>query len=231
MNILAKAGQTMRRFVAYDSPVAQTILTIWGVFVLAVCSWVFLIPLLTFELLVGWQPTHLAIWLGMASLLTLGPLCRGLIVASTSILNERGYPGHLARTFFSSIRRAPRALWLLWILVFPIGLFVAYDVALSGGSPSRMIPAIVLGVLLALVLVAVGALAETDDDRSLIELVTIAFAAMIRRVWLPLTWAFGLALMALASRIPAIGPTIVLFAPALWGLLVALVNGMWRFGR
>lgn len=233
MNIFAKAGQAVRRFVAYDSPVSQTVLTVWGVFVTAVCAWLLLLPQLAFELLVGWQSTHLAIWLGVASLVTVGPMLRGLMTASTDILAEKGYPSHLARGFFSSIRNAPRALWMLWALAFPVGLFVAYDVALAGGSVSRMVPAIVLGVLLALLLTAAGVLAQDGrhGDQGLIGLVTASLMAMVRRIWLPLTWLFLLAVCLLLTRIPLIGPTVALFVPALWGLGVALVNGMWRFGQ
>lgn len=229
MNILARAGQTVRRFVAYDSPVSQTILTVWGVFVASACAWLLLLPQLAFELLVGWQPTHLAIWLGVASLVTVGPMLRGLLAASTAILAEKGYPSHLARAFFSAISHAPRSLWALWALVLPIGLFVAYDVVLAAGSPARMAPAIVLGVLLMLLLVAAGVLAE--PGQGLVEVVTEAAVALARRIWLPLTWLFLLAVCLLLTRIPVLGPTVALFVPALWGLGVALVNGTWGFGR
>ncbi|KAB8291049.1 hypothetical protein [Bifidobacterium avesanii] len=229
MNIFAKAGQAIRRFVAYDSPVSQTVLTVWGVFVTAVCAWLFLLPQLAFELLVGWQSTHLALWLGTLSLITVGPMLRGLLTASTAILAEKGYPSHLARGFFDAIRKAPRALWALWAISFPVGLFVAYDVALAAGSAARMVPAIVLGVLMALLLAAAGVLAQ--PSWSVVELVTASLTAMARRVWLPLTWLFLLAICLLLTRIPLLGPTVALFVPALWGLGVALVNGMWRFGR
>lgn len=230
--VFPKTGGKLLGVFSYDSAVSQTLLNVWAVFVIAVLGWLFLLPQVAFILLVGWQPTHVAVWLGILSLIPIGPGLRGLFAASRAVLAERSYPGHLARTFFFSIRQASRGQILVWVAASVAELFVAYDIALFGTTPSVFVPAVGLAILVAVLLMASAATEPATPHGTVLSLREYMAAMLIvvaRKVYVPLTWLFLLIVVAMLSRIPLVGSMLLLFAPGLWGLLAALVATMFRF--
>ncbi|NMM94432.1 hypothetical protein G1C95_1619 [Bifidobacterium sp. DSM 109957] len=231
--VFAKTGGKLLGVLSYDSAVSQTLLNVWAVFVIAVLGWLFLLPQVAFILLVGWQPTHVAVWLGVLSLIPIGPGLTAIFAASRAVLAERGYPGHLTRTFFASIRQASRGQILVWAIASVAELFVAYDIALFGTAPSVFVPAVALAMLMAVLLMASAATEPTTPHGTVLSLREYMAAMLVvvaRKVYVPLTWLFLLIVVAMLSRIPLVGSMLLLFAPGLWGLLAALVTTMFRFG-
>ncbi|MCH9275979.1 hypothetical protein JS533_006795 [Bifidobacterium amazonense] len=219
----------------FDSPVSQMILRVWQVFVNGALLWIAAIPYFAFDLLVGWQPSHGAIWLGCAALAPLFPAVTGLIAVSRDMITERGYVGATGRRFVAAVVHAAPAVRLTWLMCVATTLFVAYDVALFAGTVAMPASAAAVALtMLSLLCAASWTLAGRDTAAvgaaPAVRQLAGVIVATIRKAYLPLVWLFLLAVIIAASLLPMIGACLLAFAPGLWGAVVALVNLTMRFG-
>jgi hypothetical protein len=208
------------------------VLLVWYAFVSSVCFLTFLLPYLAFERLVGWQPTHLALWLGVASLVPVAPAARGLLGAMHDVVVQREYPGAPARRFFRGVRAASRGLRQVWCAV-PVGvLLLGYDVALYG-SASLAVPILVALVGVAIAVLLVGASVLDVHGREAVGwpmTVHQTGAALGRRPVVVLAWVFLLVAGVVVTRLPSVGASLALFVPAAWAGAVDVVSHARRFG-
>lgn len=212
----------------FDSPVSQAILCVWQVFVNGALLWFAAIPYLAFDLMVGWQPSHGAIWLGCAAAFPLLPALTGLMSVSADMAEQRGYVGATVRRFIAAIVKAPRGIKKLWALCFAAMVCMAYDIALFPGAAGMSISAVVVFAIMILVLIAVSILDRREGHASLRGTVTYAVACLVRKPYLPLVWCFVLALAIAISFLPIVGSCWLVFAPGVCGIVIAVVN--WSTG-
>ncbi|MFF4622821.1 hypothetical protein [Nonomuraea jabiensis] len=211
--------------VRLDGPVARTALAVWSLFVASVCFLVCCAPYLLFERVIGWQPSHGALWLGALSLVPVGPALRGLLATAQAMVGEGGYPGRLVLRFAGAIRQSSGGLRLLWWLLPALALLLAYDVALYGRTMAVLVAA--AGTLLGLILI--GASVADTRRHTLSMTLHIVLKSAARRPHIPLTWLFLLLAAVLVTAVPLIGPSLLLFVPAAWAAAVDVVNRAWGF--
>ncbi|GAA2216509.1 hypothetical protein GCM10009850_119780 [Nonomuraea monospora] len=212
--------------ITLDGPVARTALVVWSLFAASACFVACCLPYLLFERLIGWQASHGALWLGALSLTPVGPGLRGLLASAHAMVDARGHADAPVRRFATAIRHSSQGLRTLWWALPALALLLGYDLALYGTTvPAMPILVVAAGGLLALILIA-ASLAGTDEHR-LPALLNRVLKAGVRRPYLPLTWVFLLSLALLATRLPLVGPSLLLFAPATWAVAVDVVNRVW----
>ncbi|MCF4122469.1 hypothetical protein L1785_15935 [Antribacter sp. KLBMP9083] len=241
-------SQVLSGWVALDGPVARTALLCWYAFVVSVCFLLAFAPYLLFERLVGWQPSHLAIWLGAVSLAPAGPATCGLLGAMRVLVGDREYPGRPVRQFVGAVRAGARRLRPWWWAVPAAALFLGYDAVLYRDAvPSAPAFVAVVGVLITVLLVGVtvvaggdagadaGTVADADADAAaggtagLRSAAHATLSSFLRRPLVPLAWLALLVGAVLLTRLPVVGPSLVLFAPAGWAGAVDVVNRAWGF--
>lgn len=245
-------SQVLSGWVALDGPVARTALLWWYAFVVSLCFLLAFTPYLLFERLVGWQPSHLAIWLGASSLAPAGPALCGLLGAMRVLVGDREYPGRPVRQFVGAVRAGAPRLRPWWWAVPAVALFLGYDAVLYRDAvPSAPALVAVVGVLITVLLVGVtvvgggdagaagggagasGAEAAAGSDvggtAGLRSVAHATLSSFLRRPLVPLAWLALLAGAVLLTRLPVVGPSLVLFAPAGWAGAVDVVNRAWGF--
>ncbi|MFI7135515.1 hypothetical protein ACIBQ1_58375 [Nonomuraea sp. NPDC050153] len=211
-----------------DGPVARTALITWHLFVASACFLVCCAPYFLFERLIGWQPSHGALWLGALSLMPVGPALRGLLATVHAMVSEGRYPGRPVGRFVGAIRRSSRGLRMLWWSLPALALLLAYDVALYGGTNSAVpVLAGTVGMLLGLILI--GATVVDTRQRGLAVTLRIVLESAARRPHIPLAWLFLLLTAVLVANLPLVGPSLLLFVPAAWATAVDVVNRSWQF--
>src|SRR5690625_4634010 len=99
-----------RALFSADSWPARAVLVIFQIMLTSISSLLATAPLIVFELLVGWQPTHLAIALFSLSLACVVPALGGLLAGSAEIL-DRGSDAQGLRAFWRGARDAAAGLW------------------------------------------------------------------------------------------------------------------------
>jgi len=221
--------QAMTTWIGLDGPVARTALLCWYAFVVSVCFLLAFVPYLLFERLVGWQPSHLAVWLGALSLAPAGPALCGLLGSMRVLVGDRDYPGNPVRQFVAAIRAGSPRLRRLWWAVPPAALLLGYDAVLYGdavpAAPALVALAGVLATVLLVGMTVVGS-GGTDGLRSAAHATLSSF---LRRPLIPLAWLTLLAGAVLVTRLPVVGPSLLLFVPAGWAAAVDVVNRSWGF--
>lgn len=242
-------SQVLSGWVALDGPVARTALLWWYAFVVSLCLLLAFTPYLLFERLVGWQPSHLAIWLGAASLAPAGPALCGLLGAMRVLVGDREYPGRPVRQFVGAVRAGAPRLRRWWGAAPAAALFLGYDAVLYREAvPAAPALVAVVGVLITVLLVGVtvvagagagaGAGAAADADaggtagaggEGLRSVAHATLSSFLRRPLVPLAWLALLVGAVLLTRLPVVGPSLVLFAPAGWAGAVDVVNRAWGF--
>lgn len=229
-------SQVLAGWRALDGPVARTALLWWYAFVVSVCFLLAFTPYLLFERLVGWQPSHLAIWLGAASLAPAGPALCGLLGAMRVLVGDREDPGRPMRQFVGAVRAGAPRLRRWWGAVPAAALFLGYDAVLYREAvPSAPALVAVVGVLITVLLVGVTAVAGADvgaagaGAEGLRSAAHATLSSFLRRPLVPLAWLVLLAGAVLLTRLPVVGPSLVLFAPAGWAGAVDVVNRAWGF--
>lgn len=208
-----------------DGPLASTLLAVWSLFVPSVCFLACCAPYLMFERVVGWQPSHGAIWLGALSVTPIGPALRGLLATAHATVGEKGYPGRLVHCFLGAIRAGSPALKAAWCSVPVVTLLLAYDLAVS--RPGTRVLVVTVGIVLVLLLV--GASCADRPGLRAPDLLHVVLAAAARRPYLPLTWLFLLGAGMAATAIPLLGPSLLLLVPAAWAAAVDVVNRTWGY--
>jgi len=220
----------LRAVLALDGAVAQLVLAVFQYFVVSVSFAGCLVPAVAFSLLVGWQPTHLSLWLGALSLLPVVPSVYALLRSSRRLLAERADAGTGAgREFWRSFVRGARTLAWAAIAMSALVLLLGYDLALFGGSDAMLLfVAAAAAIVLALV-IAVCAVAAACDGGSPVELLTAAAKATARRPHVALSWLLMLGLGVALAALPVIGAPFALFLPALLGVGIHICNDALRF--
>ncbi|MFB7894290.1 hypothetical protein ACFC1I_18960 [Microbacterium sp. NPDC056044] len=222
------AGARVRAVLALDGPVAGTALTIFQGFVVSVSFIGCLGPALAFSALVGWQSTHLAIWLGAASLLPLVPAMYALLRSTRRLLADRG-EAQGGRLFWRSFASGCRSLAWAVIAASAVVLLLAYDFALFGGSDAMLLFVAAAGAASFAFFVAVSVLAAAaEDDHGGVALATAAAKVMARRPHVVLSWLLLTGLGVAALLLPVVGPPLALFLPALLGAGIHICNDALR---
>ncbi|MBW9094169.1 hypothetical protein JNB62_10785 [Microbacterium jejuense] len=156
-----------RALVALDGPLATTVVAVFAYFTVSVSYLACLVPLFAFTGLVGWQATHLAVWLSAASLLPVAPATFALLRASRLLLAERG-EARAVRAFWAAFAEGCRRLWWAAASLSLLVVLLQYDLALFEGSDAVLLlvgtGAALAAVLLVGVCVVSGS-APTVDER------------------------------------------------------------------
>ncbi|MFD4959469.1 hypothetical protein [Microbacterium sp. NPDC058389] len=220
----------VRALIALDGPLAATVLAVWQYFVVSVSFLGCLVPLFAFTTLVGWQATHLAVWLGAASLLPIVPAAYALLRGTRLLLAERG-EARAGRAFWNAFAKGCRHLWWAAAGTSLVALVLAYDLALLGGSDAVLLLVAAGAALAAALLIGVCVVAGSDGFGRPVETLTAAVKAIGRRPHIPLSWLLLTGLGLAATAIPLLGPALALFLPALVGAGIHICNDALRLTR
>lgn len=222
-------GQQIGGVLAPEGRVARMLLTILQHVETSALGLVCLAPAFAFHALVGWQPTHLAIWLGVVAFLPAGPAVFAMLSQSRDFLAEGAYPGHGVRRFAASWLRGARALAGWWLLAGFFGLMLAYNLALYPAS-DLVLAGSVTG-LAALVAATVGLSCHSllHGPLGLLPRLAAVLAAWARRPHVVLAQVLLAVLAALGTLLPVIGPSLALFLPGLATVGILVVNAMTGF--
>ncbi|NLP84292.1 hypothetical protein HF576_10555 [Microbacterium sp. CFH 90308] len=218
----------LRAVLALDGAVAQLMLAVFQYFVVSVSFAACLVPAVVFSLLIGWQPTHLSLWLGALSLLPLVPAVYALLRSSRRLLAER-VDGGAGREFWRSFARGARNLAWAAIALSALVLLLGYDLALFGGSDAMLLFAAAAAAIVLALVIAVCAVAAVRGGGSPVELLTAATKAIARRPHVALSWLLMLGLGVALAALPVIGAPFALFLPALLGVGIHICNDALRF--
>jgi len=204
-----------RSLVAYDGALAQLLVTILHVFVVSASFLAATSPLAAFVLLVGWQPTHLAIALFAVSTLTVAPAIAGALAAADRILDERAdaRPG---RAFWRAFAGSARSRWQVAAATAAIAWILGYDVALFSSVDGVLLVAIAGAALLTATLIALGSAPRAS--------LAGALRAAAAHPHLALAWLLLSAIGAALCLIPVVGTSLALFTPALAALAIQICN-------
>lgn len=222
-------GQRIGGVLAPEGRVARMLLTILQHVQTSALGLVCLAPAFAFHALVGWQPTHLAVWLGVAAFLPAGPAAFAMLSQARDFLAEGGYPGSGVRRFAASWLRGARELAAWWLLTGFFGLMLAYNLALYPASDS-VLAASVTG-LAALVAATVGLSCHCllHGSLGLLARLTSVLAVWLRRPHVVLAQVLLVLLAGLGTLLPVVGPSLALFLPGLAAMGILVVNAMSGF--
>jgi hypothetical protein len=203
----------------YDGEISTLLLGAFQYFLVSVSFIACLLPALAFQALVGWQGTHLALWLGSASLLTVMPGLQALVVASARLLDGEVRP---VRAFWSGFADAARTRWAMSLLLSGAALVLGYDVALLGADAAVLLGAVAIAAVVAGILLAAAFL--SDSTLHAAALLVAAARIVMLRPHLALVWLMLAALAVLATTIPVVGAVAWLSAPALAAVAAQICN-------
>lgn len=207
--------------VAHDGPLAVRLVRILQVFLASVSFLACLVPVLLFEALVGWQPTHAAIALSALAVLPLAPAVFALVSAAERIL-DHGAEAQAGRTFWRAFASGTRRLWGAGLAVAAAALIIGYDVALLGASDGVVLAAAVAVGGVAALVVSLSTAALADPAASGRDLLTRAVRAVIVRPHLALAWLLIVVVCAAMTVLPVVGTSLALFLPALGAMAVVI---------
>lgn len=217
------------RVLAPEGRVNRVMLSILQHVQASVLLMVALIPAFAFHALVGWQATHLALWLGVLALLPAGPGLFALHTVSRAFLLEGSYPGHGVRRFVAAYGRGVAGLWQWWLVVALVGLLLAYNLALYGASDAVLALALVgLAALLALS-IGVSCAAFVAPGHGWLSLLAAVGSAGLRRPHVLLSWVFLALLVGGSVYLPVVGVSLPLIAPGLAACAILVVNAATGF--
>ena len=217
----------VRVLLALEGPVAATMLTVFQYFVVSVSFIGCLVPVVAFTVLVGWQPTHLALWLGAISLLPLAPAVYALLRSSRCLLADRA-DAHGGRVYWRSFAHGYRILWWAAAGASAVALLLSYDLALFGHSDGMLLFVAAAAAVTLVLLIAVCAAVVADPACRPIEALSIAARATARRPHIALAWLLLTAVGILGAGLPVIGSAFALFLPALLGAAIHICNDALR---
>jgi hypothetical protein len=222
-----RLGARVRLLLALDGPLATTMLTVFQYFVVSISFIGCLVPAAAFTLLVGWQPTHLALWLGALSLLPLAPATYALLRSSRRLLAERA-DAHAGRVFWMSFLSGCRTLAWAALGTSAIVLVLTYDLALFGSSDAMLLFVAAAGAVVTALLIAVCAVAAARRSHRPVETLTLAVRAISRRPHVALSWLLLIVVGVAAASLPLLGAPVALFLPALLGVGIHICNDALR---
>lgn len=214
----------MKGLFAYDGLIGRLLLSIFQFFVVSVQFLATALLAVLYDRIVGWQATHLAVWLGALALLPIGPGVYAVLAAMRDFLTEGGYPGTPIRRFWRSYRDGAARLWWWWLGAAAFAVLLGYNAALYGESAIVFAGIVIGGALVVVASVAVCCAALLGVRGRPLQLVAAAFGSAARTPHAVFAWLFVLVAVAGASAIPVIGPSLALFLPALAGWAILIVN-------
>jgi hypothetical protein len=217
----------LRGLAALEGPLATAVLTVFQYFLVSVSFWGCLVPTFAFLALVGWQPTHVALWLGALSLLPVVPAVYALIRSSRRLLAERA-EARAGRLFWASFVRACRTLAWAALAVVVVTLLLAYDVALFGPSDAMLLFAVGAAALVLVLMVGICTVAASRSVHPPLDVATAAVKAIARRPHVALSWLLLVGLGMGAMTLPVVGSALAMFLPALLGVGIHICNDALR---
>ncbi|WP_109209628.1 MULTISPECIES: hypothetical protein [Microbacterium] len=217
----------VRTLLALEGPVAATMLTVFQYFVVSVAFIGCLVPAVAFTALVGWQPTHLALWLGVLSLLPVVPAVYALLCSSRRLLADRA-DAQGGRLYWRSFVRACRDLWWAAAGASAVALLLSYDLALFGDADAMLLFVVAGAAVAVVLLIAVCVVAAAGPARRPVETLSIAARAVALRPHIGLAWLLLIALGVAGAGLPVIGSALALFLPALLGAAIHICNDALR---
>ncbi|MDQ7879764.1 hypothetical protein Q9R08_17360 [Microbacterium sp. QXD-8] len=217
----------LRGLAALEGPLATTVLTVFQYFLVSVSFWGCLVPAFAFLALVGWQPTHVALWLGALSLLPVVPAVYALLRSSRRLLAERG-TARAGRVFWTSFAQACRTLAWAALSVGVLALLLAYDLALFGASDAMLLFAVGVAVVVLVLVIGICAATARRSEHRPIDVTTAAVKAIARRPHVALSWLLLVALGIGAMTLPVIGSALAMFLPALLAVGIHICNDALR---
>lgn len=214
----------MKGLFAYDGLIGRLLLSIFQFFVVSVQFLATALLAVLYDRIVGWQATHLAVWLGALALLPMGPGVYAVLAAMRDFLTEGGYPGTPIRRFWRAYRDGATRLWWWWLGAAAFAVLLGYNAALYGESAIVFAGIVIGGALVVVASVAVCCAVLLGVRGRPLQLVAAAFGSAARTPHAVFAWLFVLVAVAGASAIPVIGPSLALFLPALAGWAILIVN-------
>lgn len=216
-------GQRAASLLAYDGIIAALLLRILAIFVVSTSFFACIAPAILFQLIVGWQGTHLAIWLGSLSVTPVLPAVTAALVSADRRLLT-GEPAGAGRVFWSAFARASRAQWVVCVAVSAVVLVLAYDFALFGAHDVVFVSVAGALVVVVVAIVAIASTSAEDPSLGRRDVVIRAVRAVARRPHIALCWLLLIAIAGAASTLPIVGGAAVLSAPALVACGVVVCN-------
>lgn len=207
------------RLLGYDGVIATLLLGAFRYFLVSLSFVACLVPMLAFQALVGWQATHIALWLGAAAVLTVGPALHGLTRAAAALLDSEP---HVAGTFWKGFTDAVRHRWGSALALSFAVLVLGYDVALLGADAGVLLGAVAVAAVVAATVVSTAFLSDSPLRGAAFALAAMRLVAL--RPHLALVWLLLAALAALATSLPVIGAVGWLSAPALAAVAATICN-------
>jgi len=217
----AGRGGRIARALGYDGIIATLLLGAFGWFTVSVSFLAALLPLVAFTTLVGWQLTHLALWLGALVLLPLYPALEALIVAGAVLLDGSDHPG---RAFWSAFGIAAHRRFWAALAPTAVVLLLGYDLAIVGTGAAALLAGAVVLALVGILAVALASTAPASEGSSPLAQVAAAARGCVTRPHLALSWLLLGGAIVLASSLPVLGGMLWLFGPALFAVCVQVCN-------
>lgn len=214
----------MKGLFAYDGLIGRLLLSIFQFFVVSVQFLATALLAVLYDRIVGWQATHLAVWLGALALLPMGPGVYAVLAAMRDFLTEGGYPGTPIRRFWRAYRDGATRLWWWWLGAAAFAVLLGYNAALYGESAIVFAGIVIGGALVVVASVAVCCAVLLGVRGRPLQLVAAALGSAARTPHAVFAWLFVVVAVAGASAIPVIGPSLALFLPALAGWAILIVN-------
>lgn len=225
-----RALQSTSRTLGYDGPVAHTAVLVFRHFFASVMFIMCMLPAITFTALIGWQATHLAVWVGAGAVLPIWPGSIALLAAMRRVVSRHDERKHW-RKFWRDYRTAARRFGWWAVCASLIVVVLQYDLALGSGPTTAV--AVLIGVaVLVVITVGIGStFAVGGAPASARETLVIISKALILRPHVALAWVLIVGLGCAALAIPVVGPSLALFAPAAATSTIAIVNNALGFDR
>lgn len=214
------------RLLGYDGVIATLLLGAFRYFLVSLSFVVCLVPMIAFQALVGWQATHIALWLGASAVLPVAPALHGLTQAAAALLDSET---HVAHTFWRAFVDAVRHRWGSALALSAAALVLGYDIALLGADAGVLLGAVVAGAVVAAIVVAAAFLSESPLRGAVFALA--AARVVLQRPHLALVWLLLAALAALATSLPVIGAVAWFSTPALAAVAATICTRTLGFDR
>ncbi|GAA4775127.1 hypothetical protein [Microbacterium gilvum] len=216
------------RLLAHDGRIAGWLLAIWQCFLAGASFLAALAPLILFQALVGWQPTHLAIALFGVAVLPVVPGLHALLVATGRVLDHGG-AARAGAVFWLAFREGCGRLRGVALSTGAVVVVLSYDLALFPEDDAVTLVVLGFAITLIAVLLAICATAAAAPARGP-ALIAAASAAAARRPHIVLAWLLLVALGTASCAVPVLGPSLMVFAPALVALGIHICNRALGFG-
>lgn len=214
------------RLLGYDGVIATLLLGAFRYFLVSLSFVACLVPMLAFQALVGWQATHIALWLGAAAVLPVAPALHGLVHAAAALLDSEA---HAAGIFWRGFADAARYRWGSALTLSAAVLVLGYDVALLGADAGVLLGAVGAAAVVGAVVVSAAFL--TDSPLRGIAFAIAAARIVLQRPHLALVWLLLALLAGLATSLPVIGAVAWLSAPALAAVAATICTRTLGFER